>query len=447
MHNVRRSGASTHITLCVAFTLLSSSYLGACAGASTGASLDGGTSDGGSFDANENLDSEAPDGGAPDGETRDPDSGSEDPTAVAPWELTASQDIVAHVHLTWRAPTTSAAITQYIIRRDGKEVARVPATETTFDDDGASESDLGKPTSVAASDETQPAVVEITWGPPLGGKGTSHQYTVAAAYGDRLSPWSSPSSGHRVAPRLTGYVVRRDGSDIATVAPDAVRFYSDTGATQGTVTTPALSVTQTRTDGVLLTWTTPDTKSGAVHTYDVVATYENDERRASDTDTGARGKPILNHCVIKRDQADFANMSAGTVSFLDAIQPSGGLFVTSSATWDPVAGRVRLEPTEPPEFFANPSTVHFYQVTLVYRGGPSVSTTAEQGHPGAGAVFTYQWQRSAADADASYVDLPGATEALWFDTTLPVAEGRYYRLKVDGEAGFTGRSFGERVAR
>ena len=46
--------------------------------------------------------------------------------------------------------------------------------------------------------------------------------------------------------------------------------------------------------------------------------------------------------------------------------------------------------------------------------------------------LTYQWQRSAADADASYSDISGATTASYNDTGAPAnGDGRYYRCVLN----------------
>ncbi|GAJ24260.1 unnamed protein product, partial [marine sediment metagenome] len=46
--------------------------------------------------------------------------------------------------------------------------------------------------------------------------------------------------------------------------------------------------------------------------------------------------------------------------------------------------------------------------------------------------LTYQWQRSAADSDADYSDIPGATTASYDDTGAPEdGGGRYYRCRLN----------------
>ncbi|MBA7660486.1 hypothetical protein ES703_68488 [subsurface metagenome] len=76
---------------------------------------------------------------------------------------------------------------------------------------------------------------------------------------------------------------------------------------------------------------------------------------------------------------------------------------------------------------ANNGTTHTYKVRAKNATGESVDSETNTGYRGVGAL-TYQWQRSAADSDADYSNIPGATTASYNDTGAPAdGSGRYYR--------------------
>jgi hypothetical protein len=71
-----------------------------------------------------------------------------------------------------------------------------------------------------------------------------------------------------------------------------------------------------------------------------------------------------------------------------------------------------------------------YKVRAVGDGGDSGDSSTDTGYRGVGALG-YQWQRSAADSDASYSNLDGATSSTYNDTTAPSnGDGRYYKCTL-----------------
>ncbi|MBA7583363.1 hypothetical protein ES708_25305 [subsurface metagenome] len=76
---------------------------------------------------------------------------------------------------------------------------------------------------------------------------------------------------------------------------------------------------------------------------------------------------------------------------------------------------------------ANYGTVHVYKVKAKNAAGESEDSLTDTGFRGVGAL-TYQWQRSAADNDADYSDIDGATTDPYNDTGAPEnGDGRYYK--------------------
>ncbi|MBA7590095.1 hypothetical protein ES708_32197 [subsurface metagenome] len=82
---------------------------------------------------------------------------------------------------------------------------------------------------------------------------------------------------------------------------------------------------------------------------------------------------------------------------------------------------------------ANNGATHTYKVRAKNATGESVDSETDTGYRGVGSL-TYQWQRSAADSDAAYSNIDGATTASYDDTAAPAdGSGRYYRCVVSAE--------------
>lgn len=76
-------------------------------------------------------------------------------------------------------------------------------------------------------------------------------------------------------------------------------------------------------------------------------------------------------------------------------------------------------------------TFHTYKVRARSIDGESWDSSTDTGYRGHGAL-TYQWQRSDADSDANYSNIPGATTASYNDVDAPEnGDGRYYRCVED----------------
>jgi len=80
---------------------------------------------------------------------------------------------------------------------------------------------------------------------------------------------------------------------------------------------------------------------------------------------------------------------------------------------------------------ANNGSSHTYKVVAVNATGNSADSSTDTGYRGVG-TLTYQWQRSAADSDATYSDISGATTASYNDTGAPAdGSGRYYKCVIN----------------
>ncbi len=80
---------------------------------------------------------------------------------------------------------------------------------------------------------------------------------------------------------------------------------------------------------------------------------------------------------------------------------------------------------------ANNGTSYTYKVVASNATGNSANSATDNGYRSPGAL-TYQWQRSAADSDAAYGNIVGATTSNYDDTSGVVApDGRYYKCILD----------------
>jgi len=76
---------------------------------------------------------------------------------------------------------------------------------------------------------------------------------------------------------------------------------------------------------------------------------------------------------------------------------------------------------------ANDGASRTYKVRATNATGDSADSNTNAGYRGPGSL-TYQWQRSAADSDADYSNIDGATTASYNDTGAPAdGSGRYYK--------------------
>ena len=76
-------------------------------------------------------------------------------------------------------------------------------------------------------------------------------------------------------------------------------------------------------------------------------------------------------------------------------------------------------------------TEYTYKVVAYNGGGDGPGSNEDTGYRGHG-TLTHHWEKSAADSDASYSDIVGATSTTYDDVAAPVnGRGRYYRCVLD----------------
>ena len=229
-------------------------------------------------------------------------------------------------------------------------------------------------------------------------------------------------------------VLERDGVEVD-VVPVSSDGYSDRSATAATWAAPRdFTASQgTRADAVDLEWRTPIPELHG-HRYQLFMVAPDGTRYASNTADGWRTPPDIVEYEVSRDNGqEWLRVGLQTV-FSDTEAPLGSLTAPSEALPRVERDYVRLSVTAEPEFAA---AVVSYHVRAMSAVGPSAPSAAA-GYRALGDRITYQWQGSAADSDADYVELPDVTGAIWF-APAPLATGRYYRaaLSAEGAAGFS----------
>lgn len=234
----------------------------------------------------------------------------------------------------------------------------------------------------------------------------------------------------------TGYYVRRDGVQVSGLLGD-VATYTDTTADAPTIT-PGSSVATdgSSTSNVSLSISGLVSNNGTAHAYDVVANNAAGNSTASDNDTGFRGTTTLTYqWYISAGDSDASySIIAGATSptYTDNTSPSGNITAGTASASDATSLTVVVLSLSGE--LANDGAGRYWKAEISMTGASSQNSTADRGYKGIG-TLTYQWQRSAADSDAAYSNIIGATTDPYNDTGgVASPDGRYYRcvLNADG---------------
>ena len=347
---------------------------------------------------------------------------------AAPTNVVASDGTYTDkVVITW---TKSTGATGYRVYQDGNDVSGLLGDVATYDDTDADAPVI----TPGAADATDGSIVEYVTLSLSGegvANGTTHTYKVVAVNATGNSADSATDTGYRGHGALT-YQWQRSAADSDadysnidgattdpyndTGAPENGdgRYYKcvldATGAAQQTSTAdrgyrglpipPEAPTNVDATDGdytdkVVITWTKSDGATDyQVYRDDVglgwlgdVATYDDDDADA----------PVI------------------TPGAADATDGTSEDYVTLALGGEGVAN----------------GTAHTYKVRAKNAYGESGDSATDTGYRGHGAI-TYQWQRSAADSDADYSNIDGATTDPYNDTGAPEnGDGRYYKCVLD----------------
>ena len=346
---------------------------------------------------------------------------------AAPTNVAASENNSSQVTVTW---TKSSGATNYRIYRNGGNISGTLGNVATYSDTSAAAPTI-TPGSSVASDGTSTAHVALSLSGTSIAKGTTYTYTVYAYNAGGWSVVSSGDTGYRPASALYYQWQRYDTSAYVNIGSNTTTStYNDTGAPAPTITGGTAAASDgTSTAHVALSISGQSANVGATKTYRCYLTATGSSAVYSGTNTGYRGVGALVYQWYRSDgdSAGSYNTPVGgnVSSYNDTGAPAptitGGSTVASDGT---STAHVALSLSGTSN---NIGAGRYYYCSLSATGASAVGSSADRGYRAAG-TLTYQWERSAADSDADYSSLSGATASTYNDTGAPEdGSGRYYK--------------------
>ena len=216
----------------------------------------------------------------------------------------------------------------------------------------------------------------------------------------------------------TDYHAWRDAVDLGSAGD--VDHVHDTGADAPTITPGTASATDgASTTEVTLSVAAESASNGTTHTYKVVASNATGSSDDSATNTGYRGTTTLTYqwrVSAADSDAGFSNI-AGTTDPYSYTSAPAGTITPGTATSSDGTSTAHVTLTVAGQSTADGAGRYYYCVVSM-TGAADQNTTHDRGYRGIGAL-SYQWYRSAADSDAGYGALGGATTNPYDDTTAP----------------------------
>ncbi len=231
-------------------------------------------------------------------------------------------------------------------------------------------------------------------------------------------------TGYRAPGALT-YQWQRSAADsdadYSNISGATAATYADTAAPAPTIT-PGSSVASdgTSTSAVDLSLSGTGTSVGAGRYYRCVLNAAGCAQQISAANRGYRGVGALTYQWQRSSgdsDADYSNITgATTATYSDTAAPAPTVTPgTASATDGSSTAQVTLSLAGES---ANVGAGRYYKCVLNAAGAAQQISASNRGYRGVGSV-TYQWYRSAADSDADYSVLTGATTDPYDDTTAP----------------------------
>jgi len=355
---------------------------------------------------------------------------------AAPTNVAATKNLSDKVTITW---TKSTGATDYHVWRDSTDLGSA-GDVATFDDTGAAAPSITQGTTVA-SDGTI-GQVDLSLSGSTANDGTTYTYKVVASNATGNSVDSATDTGYRKAGSLT-YQWQRSAADSDATYSDIIgatgSTYADSGAPGPSVTAGTASATDgSATDKITLNISGASANNGAGRYYKCILNATGATQAISVTNRGYRGVGSLLYQWYRSSgtgDTGYGILSGATsVPYDDTTAPAPTITAGSASATDGASlYNVGLSVSGQS---ANAGAARYYYATVGATGASSADTNHDQGNIGVGSL-TYQWQRSAADSDATYSDIIGATTAGYSDVDAPAdGSGRYYKV-VENATGAT----------
>lgn len=361
-------------------------------------------------------------------------------TPDAPTNVSATDGVhESKVVITW---TKSDGATKYEVFRDAGGLGEL-GDVATFDDNGATAGTISNAGTVTASDGTETAYVELSLAGETTGT-TTHSYTVKAGNDAGWSDASGADNGNRGVGAITYQWQVDDGGGYDNIIGGTTDPYNYVGAPAGTISNAGTVTASdgTETSHVELSLAGEATTNGASYTYRCIVSSSgaSNSPQTSDSDTGYRGVGAITYQWQVDDGGGYDNIVGGTTDpYNYSSAPAGtisnaGTVTASDGTFE---AYVALSLTG--EATTNGATYTYRCiVSAVDASNTPQTSNTDTGYRGVGAI-TYQWQRSAGDADAGYGNIAGATTDPYNDVGAPAnGDGRYFQCIVSSlDAGNT----------
>lgn len=124
--------------------------------------------------------------------------------------VVASDDLIEEVLLEWEEVDGAA---EYIVYRDGEQIAVIDGGQTSFEDDGAEDAPApAAPDIISVSDDLSEGV-ELVWQSPSTPAGPLHHYEVVAVSDDGVEGQPGEAHGKKSAPQIIHYEVCIGGGE------------------------------------------------------------------------------------------------------------------------------------------------------------------------------------------------------------------------------------------
>jgi len=350
---------------------------------------------------------------------------------AAPTNVAATDgDHTDKVVITWTKST--GTVTGYKIYGDGDLLDTV-GDVATYDHTGAPAPTI-TPGSASASDGTYSEYTKLTVSGHSANNGATMTYKVRAYNDSGDSDDSATDTGYRGVGAL-GYQWQESSGDAPSGFTDipggTTNPYDHTGAPAPTITPGSATATDGSSSTIVaLTVSGHSSNDGAGRYYQCELSAAGATNQTSSSDRGYRGVGALGYqWQESSDDIDYSDILGATTNPYDHTGAPAPTITPGNATATDGSSAYHVTLTLSGHFASN-GTINYYQCELSAAGATNQTSSSDSGHRGT-AALSYQWERSAADSDADYSSISGATANPYDDTDGAVdPDGRYYQCDV-----------------
>jgi len=336
------------------------------------------------------------------------------------------------VVITW---TKSEEATKYEVFRDGVGLGEL-GDVATFDDTGADAPTITPGNSVATDgDHTDRVALSLSGS--SANNGTTHTYKVKAGNETGWSGDSNTDNGYRGVGSLT-YQWQRSAADsdadYGNIVGATSSTYNDTAAPAPTITPGnAVATDGEHTDKVALSLDGTSSDDGAGRWYQCILNATGATQQISASNRGYRGGGALSYQWQRSSgdaDADYSNIVGATASTYNDTDAPAGIVTPGTATASDGTSEEHVTLALGDTESVADGAGRWYRCLLTAPDAEGQTSGTNRGYRTTGAL-TYQWYRSATDADSGYALLGGATTDPYNDTTAPAdGSGRWYYCEV-----------------